>query len=130
MAVAGAHRIRGSLTAAGALSVSESKLKVKGCSPEVCKFLGIPDPSNRSRSPTALLISRFIRLHNNQSPGIKDRNWEQNLRTLLHGKDRVGFPEVTRLLSPEFTYSTIKSTDATVTYSQFDANKSKKAIKK
>ncbi|XP_004291302.1 PREDICTED: uncharacterized protein LOC101313763 [Fragaria vesca subsp. vesca] len=137
MAVASAHRIRGgSLTAAtAALSVTESKLKVKACSPEVCKFLGIPDPSDRSRSPTALLVSKFIRLHSNRSPGIKDRNWEQNLKILLHGKDRVGLPEVTRLLSPEFTYSTIKSSrDATATYGQIEDNKSKKiagkAIKK
>ncbi|XP_050366673.1 uncharacterized protein LOC126785119 [Argentina anserina] len=130
MAVAGAHRIRGgSLTAAAAaLSITKSKLSVKAGCPEVCKFLGISDPSDRSRSPTALMISKFIRLHNKQSPGIKDRNWEQNLNILLHGKDRVGLPEVTRLLSPEFTYSTIKSTstDATAAYGQIEANKSKK----
>lgn len=68
-----------------------------------------------------------------QSPGIKDRTWEENLKTLLHGKNRVGLSEITRLLSPEFTYSRIKSTNAPTAaptaiadQKHHDLNKSKK----
>ncbi|VVA25709.1 PREDICTED: upstream activation factor [Prunus dulcis] len=136
--MAGASAARASrsvMAAAAAAAMPESKViaakvKTKTCCSELCKFLGIPE---RTRSPTALLISRFISLYNHQSPGIKDRNWEENLKTLLHGKNRVGLSEITRLLSPEFTYSRIKSTAAPTAaptaiadQKQHDLNKSKK----
>lgn len=39
-----------------------------------------------------------------QSPGIKkDKIWEQNLQTLIRGKNSVGFPEIAKILSPEFS---------------------------
>ncbi|KAK4268791.1 hypothetical protein QN277_022030 [Acacia crassicarpa] len=70
-------------------------------SSELCKFLGIPD---QSRSEIALLISKFIKLNNSRSPGIKkDKIWEQNLQTLLRGKSSVSFPEIAKILSPEFS---------------------------
>ncbi|XP_054782388.1 uncharacterized protein LOC129289618 [Prosopis cineraria] len=72
-------------------------------SSELCKFLEIPD---QSRSETALLISKFIKLNNSRSPGIKkDKIWEQNLQTLLRGKTSVSFPEIAKILSPEFSQS-------------------------
>ncbi|KAM1021197.1 hypothetical protein ACFX13_043075 [Malus domestica] len=129
----GAARASRSLMAGGSFSeakVIAAKVKTKTSKSELCKFLGIPE---RSRSPTALLISKFIGLYNHQSPGIKDRNWDENLKTLLHGKSRVGVAEITRLLSQEFTYSRIKSTatsSATPTHladqKLQDSNKSKK----
>ncbi|ONI32194.1 hypothetical protein PRUPE_1G353500 [Prunus persica] len=128
--MAGASAARASRSVMAAVipesKVIAAKVKTKTCCSELCKFLGIPE---RTRSPTALLISRFISLYNHQSPGIKDRNWEENLKTLLHGKNRVGLSEITRLLSPEFTYSRIKSTSAPTAIAdqkQHDLNKSKK----
>ncbi|KAF7844274.1 SWIB/MDM2 domain protein [Senna tora] len=83
-------------------------------SSELCKFMGIPD---QSRSETSLLISKFIKLYNFRSPGIKkDKIWEQNLQTLLRGKSSVGFPEIAKILSPEFSQGVMhfkdKSTDS------------------
>ncbi|KAG2680043.1 hypothetical protein I3843_11G079600 [Carya illinoinensis] len=72
----------------------------KTASSEFRKFLGIP---HSSRSQNALLISKFIRLYNFRSPGIKKDNiWEENLNKMLQGKDRVGLPEIAKLLSPQF----------------------------
>ncbi|GMY05178.1 SWIB/MDM2 domain protein [Fagus crenata] len=75
-------------------------IKPSSSSSEFRKFLGIP---GTFRSPNALLISKFLKLYTAQSPGIKKDNiWEDNLNKLLHGKDRVGLPEIAKLLSPQF----------------------------
>ncbi|MED6146844.1 hypothetical protein PIB30_038401 [Stylosanthes scabra] len=51
----------------------------------------------------ALTLSKFMKLYNTRSPGIKkDDIWEKNLNALLRGKTSIGFPEVARILSPEF----------------------------
>ncbi|XP_061341764.1 uncharacterized protein LOC133288082 [Gastrolobium bilobum] len=85
------------------------KTKTRKSSSELCNFLGIP---HQSRSETALIISKFIKLYNLKSPGIKkDKLWEQNLQTLLRGKSSIGFPEVARILSPEFSQGAINIRD-------------------
>ncbi|KAF5477614.1 hypothetical protein F2P56_004234 [Juglans regia] len=74
----------------------------KTASSEFRKFLGIP---HSSRSQNALLISKFLRLYTFRSPGIKKDNiWEDNLNKMLQGKDRVGLPEIAKLLSPQFNH--------------------------
>lgn len=47
-----------------------------------------------------------------QSPGIKkDKIWEQNLQTMLRGKTSVGFPEIAKILSPEFSQGVMNFKD-------------------
>ncbi|XP_059443344.1 uncharacterized protein LOC132175411 [Corylus avellana] len=75
-------------------------IKPSSSSSEFRKFLGIP---HTSRSQNALLISKFIKINTFRSPGIhKDKIWEDNLGKMLKGKDRVGLPEIAKLLSPQF----------------------------
>lgn len=45
-----------------------------------------------------------------QSPGIgKDRIWEENLKAILHGKDRVGMAGVNIILSPQFNDPSLRN---------------------
>ncbi|KAF8033443.1 hypothetical protein BT93_D2143 [Corymbia citriodora subsp. variegata] len=61
--------------------------------------MGIPEVS---RSETAVLVSRFIKLHTRQNPGIKkDVLCEEKLKSILEGKDRVGISEIVKLLSSQ-----------------------------
>ncbi|KAK7307401.1 hypothetical protein VNO77_40428 [Canavalia gladiata] len=84
--------------------------KIRKSSSELCNFLGVP---RRSRSEVALILSRFIKLYNFKSPGIKkDKIWEQNLQTLLRGRSSIGFPEVAKILSPEFSQGSINIKDS------------------
>ncbi|KAJ1375405.1 SWIB/MDM2 domain [Sesbania bispinosa] len=85
------------------------KTKTRKAESELCNFLGIP---RHSRSEIALIISKFIKIYNIRSPGIKkDKIWEQNLQTLLRGKNSVGFPEIAKIISPEFSHGPINLKD-------------------
>lgn len=65
-----------------------------------------------------------------QSPGIKkDKIWEQNLQTLLRGRNSVGFPEIAKILSPEFSQGTINLKDSNMD-SSLDGAKGKGSQKK
>ncbi|XP_057762442.1 uncharacterized protein LOC130982450 [Arachis stenosperma] len=80
--------------------IEGKKGKNRKATSELCNYLGIP---HQSRSEMALTLSKFMKLYNARSPGIKkDDIWEKNLNTLLRGKTSIGFPEVARILSPEF----------------------------
>ncbi|XWS62271.1 hypothetical protein CRYUN_Cryun07bG0195900 [Craigia yunnanensis] len=85
----------------------KGKVKVKGVPSalsQLGKFLGIPDPP---RSDTAKLISTFIKINNRQNPAgmKKDGRCMEKLKALLDGKDRVGTPEIAKLLSQQFVNS-------------------------
>ncbi|KAJ7943994.1 2-dehydro-3-deoxyphosphooctonate aldolase, putative isoform 1 [Quillaja saponaria] len=82
-------------------------------SSELRKFLNLPDSS---RSETAMLISKFIKIQTARSPGIKkDRIWEDNLQTLLHRKknsNKISAPViVAKILSPEFSHGYLSKDD-------------------
>ncbi|MED6182396.1 hypothetical protein PIB30_028140 [Stylosanthes scabra] len=80
--------------------IEGKKGKNRKATSELCNFLGIP---HQSRSEMALTLSKFMKLYNARSPGIKkDDIWEKNLNALLRGKTSIGFPEVARILTPEF----------------------------
>ncbi|KAK7309444.1 hypothetical protein RJT34_06181 [Clitoria ternatea] len=101
--------------------------KTRKSSSELCNFLGIP---RQSRSEIASILSKFIKLYNLRSPGIKkDKIWEQNLQTLLRGRTSIGFPEVAKILSPEFSKGAINVKDSS-TDSFADNTKGKASQKK
>ncbi|CAL0331641.1 unnamed protein product [Lupinus luteus] len=107
--------------------VGGGKSKNRKASSELCKFIGIPQ---QSRSEIALIISKFLKLYNFKSPGIKkDKIWEQNLQTLLRGKNSIGFPEVAKILSPEFSHGAINIKESN-TDSFADNTKGKNSQKK
>ncbi|CAN0840471.1 hypothetical protein LINGRAHAP2_LOCUS2832 [Linum grandiflorum] len=87
-------------------SVVNSQIKAKIIPPsssQLGKFLGIPEPA---RSDLTKLISRFIKLNNRQNPGMKkDHLTEDKLKSLLAGKERIGIPEIAKLLSQQFVKS-------------------------
>ncbi|XP_022136393.1 uncharacterized protein LOC111008113 [Momordica charantia] len=88
-----------------AAHILSKKLQFK---PQLCKFLGIPLVSPRGDIP--ILISKFLKLYQPQSPGLrKDRIWEENLKAILCGKDGVGMPEVNKILSPQFNDSSLRN---------------------
>jgi len=65
-----------------------------------------------------------------QSPGIKkDKIWEQNLQSLLRGRNSVGFPEIAKILSSEFSQGTINVKDSNMD-SSIDSTKGKGSQKK
>nr|ACU14195.1 unknown [Glycine max] len=102
--------------------------KIRKSSSELCTFLGIP---RQSRSEIALILSKFTKLYNFKSPGIKkDKIWEQNLQTLLRGRNNVGFPEIAKILSPEFGHGAINVKDSSIGDSSGDATKGKGPKKK
>ncbi|KAJ0098943.1 hypothetical protein Patl1_22244 [Pistacia atlantica] len=69
-------------------------------SSELGKFLNIPETA---RSETSKLITKFIKLNNRENPGMKkDMLGEEKLRSILSGKDKVGIPEIAKLLSGQF----------------------------
>lgn len=76
--------------------------------PQLCKFLEIPLHAPRGDIP--ILITKFLKLYQPQSPGIgKDRIWEENFKAILHGKDRVGMAEVNKILSPQFNDPSLRN---------------------
>ena len=90
--------------AASSKSKGKAKAKVKNLMPsassELGKFLNIPESA---RSETSKLISKFIKLNNRQNPGMKkDLLGEEKLKSILAGKDKVGIPEIAKLLSGQF----------------------------
>ncbi|XP_004512324.1 uncharacterized protein [Cicer arietinum] len=92
--------------------VGVGKTKTRKATSELCTFMGIP---HHCRSEIALIISKFIKLYNFRSPGIKkDKLWEQNLQTLLRGRNSVGFPEIAKILSPEFSQGAINIKDTSM----------------
>lgn len=65
-----------------------------------------------------------------QSPGIKkDKIWEQNLQSLLRGRNSVGFPEIAKILSSEFSQGVINVKDSNMD-SSMDSTKGKGSQKK
>ncbi|KAK6251603.1 hypothetical protein SCA6_005608 [Theobroma cacao] len=86
--------------------ILKGKMKVKGvpsASSQLGKYLGIPEPP---RADTSKLISTFIKINNRQGPGMKkDGHCMEKVKALLDGKDRVGTPEIAKLLSPQFVNS-------------------------
>ncbi|OMO88375.1 hypothetical protein CCACVL1_08436 [Corchorus capsularis] len=76
---------------------------VPAASSRLGKFLGIPEPP---RCDTSKLISTFIKINNPRNPGMKkDGRCMEKLKALLEGKDRVGAPEIAKLLSQQFVNS-------------------------
>ncbi|OWM72267.1 upstream activation factor subunit UAF30 [Punica granatum] len=75
----------------------KSKATTPSASSELGKFMGIPE---KPRSDTSILISKFIKLHTRQNPGVKkDILCEEKLKSVLEGKDSVGIAEIVKLLS-------------------------------
>lgn len=65
-----------------------------------------------------------------QSPGVKkDKLWEQNLQTLLRNRNSIGFPEIAKILSPEFSSGAINVKDTNMD-SSTDNSKGKGSQKK
>ncbi|KAK2373390.1 hypothetical protein P8452_46485 [Trifolium repens] len=103
------------------------KTKTRKATSELCTFMGIP---HHSRSEIATIISKFIKLHSARSPGIKkDKLWEQNLQTLMRGRNSFGLPEIYKILSPEFSHGAINIKDTSMD-SNTDNSKGKNSQKK
>ncbi|GAV88002.1 hypothetical protein CFOL_v3_31426 [Cephalotus follicularis] len=70
-------------------------------SSQLGKFMGIHEPS---RSDTSGLISKFIKISNARY--IHKHYFylepEEKLKAFLSGKDRVGIPEIAKLMSLQF----------------------------
>ncbi|XP_044467807.1 uncharacterized protein LOC123197555 [Mangifera indica] len=96
----GAVKFSGGPSKAKAKAKTKTKTVLPSPSSELGKFLNIPVTA---RSETSKLISKFIKLNNRQNPGMKkDMLGEEKLRSILAGKDRVGIPEIAKLLSGQF----------------------------
>ncbi|KAJ9159304.1 hypothetical protein P3X46_024819 [Hevea brasiliensis] len=82
-------------------SVVNAQMKSKvtpSSSSQLGKFLGFVDPP---RSEISKIISRFIKLHMRQNPGLKkNRNFEEKLMSLLALQQRIGLQEVSKVLFP------------------------------
>ncbi|KAJ8774224.1 hypothetical protein K2173_009655 [Erythroxylum novogranatense] len=86
-------------------SVVNAQLKnrqIPSSSSNLGKFLGIPPPP---RSDLTKLFAKFVKLNSRENPGAMKKNFltEDKLRSLLAGKDKVGTPEIAKLLSQQFT---------------------------
>ncbi|KAF5736564.1 2-dehydro-3-deoxyphosphooctonate aldolase putative isoform 1 [Tripterygium wilfordii] len=69
-------------------------------SSNIGKYLCISTPP---RADLGQLISKFLKMHNTKSPGKKEiKLCEEKVRALLRGKERVGLPEITKVLSQHF----------------------------
>ncbi|CBI29190.3 hypothetical protein VitviT2T_002904 [Vitis vinifera] len=70
-------------------------------SPQLGKFLGgVPQAS---RSLAIKKVWEHIKLHNLQNPtNKKEICCDEKLKTIFDGKDKVGFLEIAKLLSPHF----------------------------
>ncbi|XP_062145676.1 protein TRI1-like [Alnus glutinosa] len=77
--------------------------KVVQVSPQLSSFLGA---SYSSRPQAVKLVWEYIKLHDLQNPENKREVFcDENLKSIFSGKDRVGFQEITRLLSSHFVKS-------------------------
>ncbi|CAJ2646850.1 uncharacterized protein LOC123907471 [Trifolium pratense] len=118
------RRSMSTISKAVAEIVGVGKTKTRKATSELCTFMGVPQPS---RSEMAIIISKFIKLYNAKSPGIKkDKLWEQNLQILMRGRSSVGFTEVSRIVSPEFSQNLINIKDTSID-SNTDNPKGKKS---
>ncbi|CAL5188321.1 unnamed protein product [Lathyrus oleraceus] len=127
MGAASGRRSMSTVSKAVAEIVGVGKTKNRKATSELCTFMGIP---HHSRSEIASIISKFIKLYSFRSPGIKkDKLWEQNLQTLLRGRNSVGFPEIAKILSPEFSQGAINIKDTNMD-SSTDNTKGKGSQKK
>ncbi|KAL9427533.1 hypothetical protein AB3S75_029674 [Citrus x aurantiifolia] len=101
---AGGLKLQAAASSSKVQAKGKGKGKTKSVAPsstsELGKFLNIPEPP---RSETAKLITKFIKLNNRENPGMKkDLLGEEKLKSLLSGKDRIGIPEIAKLLSGQF----------------------------
>ncbi|WCJ18131.1 SWIB/MDM2 domain superfamily protein [Euphorbia peplus] len=61
------------------------------------KFLGIVDSPQSEFSKT---VTQFVKLHNRQNPGNrKDRNFEDKLVAMVNTGQRIGTPEMNKLMA-------------------------------
>ncbi|GAU39528.1 hypothetical protein TSUD_222980 [Trifolium subterraneum] len=121
------RRSMSTISKAVAEIVGVGKTKTRKATSELCTFMGIP---HQSRSEIAVILSKFMKLYNPRSPGIKkDKLWEQNLQTLMRGRNNIGFPEVLKIVSPEFGQGPINIKDTSID-SNMDNTKGKKTQQK
>uniref|UniRef100_A0A5B7BZB1 DM2 domain-containing protein n=1 Tax=Davidia involucrata TaxID=16924 RepID=A0A5B7BZB1_DAVIN len=75
-------------------------LKVTPVSPALRKFLGVPEAA---RTDVVKKVWEYIKLHNLQNPADKKEILcDDKLKTIFEGKEKIGFLEIGRLLSPHF----------------------------
>ncbi|XP_010518956.1 PREDICTED: uncharacterized protein LOC104798526 isoform X2 [Tarenaya hassleriana] len=61
------------------------------------KFFGIPAPK---RAELDVLVYKFVKLYRGQGRGMKKGAFtEEKLKDLLSGKDKIGIPEIVKLMS-------------------------------
>ncbi|KAK4743945.1 hypothetical protein SAY87_010257 [Trapa incisa] len=78
-------------------------LKVTAVSPALAKFLNSPEAS---RTEAVKKIWSYIKLHDLQNPTNKREIFcDEKLKSIFDGKDKVGFLEIGKLLSPHFAKS-------------------------
>ncbi|KAK4752368.1 hypothetical protein SAY87_021166 [Trapa incisa] len=78
-------------------------LKVTPVSPALAKFL---NSSEASRTDAVKKIWSYIKLHDLQNPTNKREIFcDEKLKSIFDGKDKVGFLEIGKLLSPHFIKS-------------------------
>ncbi|KAF8033445.1 hypothetical protein BT93_D2145 [Corymbia citriodora subsp. variegata] len=83
------------------VTMEKKKREQPSASSELGKFMGIPEVS---QSETAVLVSKFIKLHIRQNLGIKkDELCEEKIKSIfiLEGEDRVAISEVVELFSSQ-----------------------------
>ncbi|CAK9144808.1 unnamed protein product [Ilex paraguariensis] len=75
-------------------------MKSAPLSPALGSFLGVHETS---RSDAVKKIWDYIKLHNLQNPTNKKEIYcDAKLKTIFEGRDKVGFLEIGKLLSPHF----------------------------
>ncbi|KAL5724552.1 hypothetical protein ACHQM5_007861 [Ranunculus cassubicifolius] len=75
-------------------------------SPALHQFLGVPEAS---RSLAVKMIWDYIKANNLKSPEDKKIiQCDEKLKTIFQGKDKVGFTEIAKLLSPHFLKTAAK----------------------
>ncbi|CAK9328530.1 unnamed protein product [Citrullus colocynthis] len=78
-------------------------LKAVQVSPTLAGFLGM---SETSRAEAVKQIWAYIKLNNLQSPADKRQiNCDEKLKSIFDGREKVGFLEIGKLLSPHFVKS-------------------------
>lgn len=78
-------------------------LKPMPVSPALGAFLGV---SEASRTDVVKKVWQHIKLHNLQNPENKKEIFcDEKLKKLFDGKDKVGFLEIAKLLTPHFVKS-------------------------
>ncbi|XP_073125334.1 upstream activation factor subunit UAF30-like [Henckelia pumila] len=79
---------------------SSGLLKATPVSPTLRNFVGA---SEISRAEAVKKVWGYIKLHNLQNPSNKKEIFcDGKLKALFNGKEKVGFLEITKLLSPHF----------------------------